>query len=345
MSPASPGAPPALLIEAFTEKNGAGNGAAVVWLQEPAPESWMQALAGSLRQSETAFLLRLGDDWILRWFTPTCEVPLCGHATLASVLALGHWSQLAPGSGLSLHTRSGPLPVQLLPTDPADPAGALAGAGGLESPWAAIQLPGGGLRPGPVPKALESLISARLGVGCERFWESALGYSVVLLPASAPLARLAPIASDLRGELRQGLVVMQPTAGGAISPPLLNGEPVDYQLRFFAPGLGIDEDPVTGSAHALVAPWWQQQLGRERVLGWQCSDRPGGMVAEAGSCGMIRLIGSGVLLWDGSLRIQPQPHLPVASRAGLPFSADGSGDAGTASVSGWSAWQALRPQA
>jgi hypothetical protein len=76
MSQASPGAPPALLIEAFTEKNGAGNGAAVVWLQEPAPESWMQALAGSLRQSETAFLLRLGDDWILRWFTPTTMASL-----------------------------------------------------------------------------------------------------------------------------------------------------------------------------------------------------------------------------------------------------------------------------
>jgi len=341
-SPAGSGGPPALLIEAFTEQAGAGNGAAVVWLQEPAPESWMQALAGSLRQSETAFLLRLGEEWILRWFTPTCEVPLCGHATLASVLALGHWSQLEPGCGLSLHTRSGPLPVQLLS---ADSPGALAGAGGLLSPWAAIQLPGGGLRPSPVPEALQSLIGAQLGVACERFWESALGYSVVLLPASAPLASLAPIATDLRGTLRQGLVVMQPTAGAAGPPPLLNGQPVDYQLRFFAPGLGIDEDPVTGSAHALVAPWWQQQLGRERVLGWQCSDRPGGMVAEAGFCGMIRLIGSGVLLWDGSLRTQPQPHPQVASRAGLPSSADKSGGVGTASVSDWSAWQALLPQA
>jgi predicted PhzF superfamily epimerase YddE/YHI9 len=79
----------------------------------------------------------------------------------------------------------------------------------------------------------------------------------------------------------------------------------DYRLRFFAPRLGIREDPVTGSAHALVSRWWQERLGRARVVGWQCSDRPGGVVSEGGSSGMIRLTGKGVLLWDGHLKVLP----------------------------------------
>jgi predicted PhzF superfamily epimerase YddE/YHI9 len=81
------------------------------------------------------------------------------------------------------------------------------------------------------------------------------------------------------------------------------GEPCRYQLRFLAPGLGIPEDPVTGSAHALVAPWWMERLGCERLGGWQCSHRPGGMVSARHSSGMIRLEGAGHLLWDGTLRL------------------------------------------
>jgi predicted PhzF superfamily epimerase YddE/YHI9 len=98
---------------------------------------------------------------------------------------------------------------------------------------------------------------------------------------------------------------MQPVPVSAKASPEVAGLRADYQLRFFAPGLGIDEDPVTGSAHALVAPHWMERLGRERVVGWQCSDRPGGMVCEAASSGMIRLTGSGHLLWEGMLRDEP----------------------------------------
>jgi hypothetical protein len=84
----------------------------------------------------------------------------------------------------------------------------------------------------------------------------------------------------------------------------VNGLTPDYQLRFFAPGLGIDEDPVTGSAHALVAPYWLERTGRRQVVGWQPSPRPGGMVVRAASSGMIQLLGSGHLLWDGRLRFK-----------------------------------------
>lgn len=283
---------PAALITAFAERPLQGNGAAVVALEQPASAPWMQAVAAQLRQSETAFLLplsRLGsgddaaDEWALRWFTPRCEVPLCGHATLASALALGHWGLLTSGASTRLHSRSGPLLVSLGQT----------GAGRAQ-----LVLPSGGLEPSPLPSEL----APSLGGTPLRSWRSALGYWVALLPPAFPLAGLDgdALAQDLRGELRQGLVLMQALAASD-QTPTVQGLPADYQLRFLAPGLGISEDPVTGSAHALVAPWWCDQLGRERVVGWQPSPQGGGMVCDRLSSGMIRLSGSGQLLWDGRL--------------------------------------------
>lgn len=283
----------AVLIEAFSERPCAGNGAAVVLLDRPREDAWLQALAGSLRQSETAFLLLQEGEWLLRWFTPSCEVPLCGHATLAALLALAHWRRIPPGEGLRFLTRSGALAARL-------ELGS--------SRRGSIDLPGGDLLPAAAPTDLLALLQRRqLGLPL-RFWRSALGYSVVLLEPRAPLAALSSIAAELEGDLGRGLVLMkaqtEPAAAADSNPAVVAGLPVDYQLRFFAPGLGIPEDPVTGSAHALVAPWWQQQLGRRRVVGWQCSDRPGGVVCEALPSGKIRLFGAGHLLWDGTLDTQ-----------------------------------------
>ena len=295
----------AVLIEAFSQQPFQGNGATVVLLEQPMPDAWLQAVAGSLKQSETAFLLAAsGGEWLLRWFTPSCEVPLCGHATLASLLALGHWGLLAPGDGTSFHTRSGALATRLDPE----------GGGG----W--IELPAGRMEAAPVPQPLAQLLQQSLGCRAEAFWSSALGYHVALLPAEAPLAAMAAPAAQLPPPLRDGLVLMQ-----ALADP----QGPDYQLRFFAPGLGIDEDPVTGSAHALVAPWWQEQLGRPRVVGWQCSDRPGGMVCEAASSGKIRLTGNGHLLWNGTLHASP--------RSSPSDSLHAAGTASSSEVAGWSA--------
>ncbi|MFY8148479.1 MAG: PhzF family phenazine biosynthesis protein [Prochlorococcaceae cyanobacterium] len=287
--PASGPALPALLIEAFAERPLAGNGAAVVLLDRPASDAWLQGVATSLRQSETAFLLQSESGaWGLRWFTPTCEVPLCGHATLAALLALGTWGRLAPGQAVDLHSRSGPLRVALVDPDRG---------------W--IQLPSAPLQPGAASEALEEQLRQRLAAVPESYWASSLGYHVALVPSDASLERLTGLGAELGGEARQGLVVMQQSGGSAVDPlELVAGQPADYRLRFFAPGLGIEEDPVTGSAHALVAPYWIGRLGRS-VVGWQCSSRPGGMVCEAASSGMIRLTGTGQLLWNGSLQAQP----------------------------------------
>jgi len=311
----------AVLIEAFSDSPFGGNGAAVVLLDRPAPAAWMQRLAGSLKQSETAFLLKDGSDWLLRWFTPSCEVPLCGHATLASLLALGHWQQLQPGDSLELWSRSGPLSVCL---DGANPR------------RGSVVLPSGELKPAPIPAALQQLLNQRLGCGPEAFWTSTLGYAVALLKPELDLAAMGGIAADLPEELRPGLVLMQPLNAtsplSATRPRQLEGLALDFQLRFFAPGLGIDEDPVTGSAHALVAPWWHERLQREWVVGWQCSDRPGGVVSRAASSAMIRLFGSGYLLWDGTLLTEPQGKDAAGGSISIAWDSDDDGS-----------WRALRP--
>jgi predicted PhzF superfamily epimerase YddE/YHI9 len=303
---------PAVLIEAFSGQPHQGNGAAVVLLNTPVAAEWMQALAGSLRQSETAFLLPRQGEWQLRWFTPSCEVPLCGHATLAAVLALGHWQLIVEGEDVRFHSRSGPLRAQCL-TRPRPARGGLG--------W--IEIPGGQLIGAEPPALLERLLTEFLGCAPQGFWRSALGYAVALLPEEAPLAAMASLADGLDDDLGSGLVLMQAIAKtsepraalrSAEEGPLLNDleAQADYRLRFFAPRLGICEDPVTGSAHALVARWWQERLGRAQVVGWQCSDRPGGVVSQGGASGMIRLSGQGVLLWDGHLQVQP-PACPGGS--------------------------------
>jgi len=271
----------ALLIEAFTGEPLQGNGAGVVLLEAPAKAAWMQAVAGSLRQSETAFLWRDGGGtWRLRWFTPSCEVPLCGHATLAATLGLHHWGLLGSGAGLQLATRSGPLAVAVSPDHP---------------PQVSLTLPSGELVEEPaVPGQLVEL----LGQAPLAYWSSALGYRVALMDGRFPLADFAMDSAALRGADRHGLVVMQAATDAT---PNLGGETCDYQLRFFAPGLGIDEDPVTGSAHALVAPWWMERLQRSCVRGWQPSWRRGGMLCEAVTPGFVRLNGTGHLLWDGQI--------------------------------------------
>jgi PhzF family phenazine biosynthesis protein len=284
---------PALLVEAFSDRACAGNGAGVVLLDGPRPAAWLQALARSIRQSETAFLLPAPsacgpDTWLLRWFTPTCEVPLCGHATLAALLALAAWDKVSVGQSLAFLTRSGRLPASL------DADSSHAGT---------IALPAGTLQAADPPQHLTHLL-ADLGSCSQGFWQSSLGYAVALLPPQAPLASFPALASQLPENLRSGLVLMQAITHQGQSP-LIGAGPADYQLRFFAPGLGIDEDPVTGSAHALVAPLWMEWLGRESVRGWQCSDRPGGMVCRRHSSGMIALSGAGHVLWEGVLSAPP----------------------------------------
>ena len=261
-------------VDAFTTTPMGGNGATVALLPGPAAAGWMLALAAELQQSETAFLWKDGGDWRLRWFTPSCEVKLCGHATLGAALALHHWGELPIGQPLALHSRSGPLRVEL-----------------TTGTQASLDLPSPGLRARPGAPWMDALL------GCPPLgqWHSELGYGVLLLPDDYPLGSLDPGASAWATGPDRAWVLMQAATA-----------PYDYQLRFFGPGLGIREDPVTGSAHALVAPFWCQRLGKAVVAGWQPSHRPGGMSSQPLDSGMIRIIGAGIHLWAGLMPWPPE---------------------------------------
>ena len=192
------------------------------------------------------------------------------RSALAATLALHHWQQLPIGTAQQLQTKSGPLRVEL-----------------QSSTSAAIDLPSGGLKPRSKEPWMQPFQPLQQ-------WTSDLGYGVLLLDRGAELQQLNPDDPCWANTSEKAWVVMQPCSSG-----------FDYQLRFFAPGLGLREDPVTGSAHALVAPWWCEQLGQASVSGWQPSHRPGGLCCEPLSGGMIRLTGHGAILWDGFLRSHP----------------------------------------
>jgi len=284
-----------LLVEAFADGPCRGNGAAVVLLEHPLADATLQGLATSLNQSETAFLWRHDGRWMLRWFTPSREVPLCGHATLAACVGLGHWGLLEPLETIQLVTRSGPLPVQLHPTD----------AGKLTT--AQIELPTEELEAGECPAYLAQLLLDALGSLPQSFWRSKLGYAVVEVDPSCRLDTMASLASQLEEREAQGLVVMQAVGPVAEQFPMVQGRRADYKLRFFAPGLGIPEDPVTGSAHALVAPYWMRICSRSDVVGWQCSPRPGGMVCERVEADRIQITGFAYRLLEGTINLDAPP--------------------------------------
>lgn len=243
-------------VDAFTDQPFAGNPAAVCVLSAPRTDAWMQSVAREMNLSETAFLLRDGDAYRLRWFTPEVEVDLCGHATLASAHALWEDGWLDPAAPACFDTRSGRLQAQR--------EGQWIE---LDFPALPIQQPVQDVEPlarilgQPVRLAARSLYDLLVEVGSEE--------SVRALKPD--IGRLA--ALPVRGVI---VTSVASTAG------------FDFVSRFFAPALGVDEDPVCGSAHCCLAPFWAERLGKPDLLAYQASPR-GGVVRT-------RLRGSRVLL-------------------------------------------------
>lgn len=225
-------------VDAFTERAFAGNPAAVCLLEGPAPEAWMQDLAAENNLAETAFLHPDGDSWALRWFTPEVEVPLCGHATLAAAHVL-----LAVDDARTLRftTRSGVLTARRV-------------AGGIE-----LDFPSNP----PVPAlAPEGLLTA---LGLEGDVLSAPGdWWVVVVQSAAQVRSCSPDLAALARVSPHCAVVTAPGEAG-----------IDLVSRVFAPAVGIDEDPVTGSAHCVLAPYWAGRLGRSELTAHQASRRGG----------------------------------------------------------------------
>ena len=234
-----------LTIDAFTDRPFAGNPAAVCLLENARDAGWMQAVAAELNLSETAFVRRLDDGFELRWFTPAVEVDLCGHATLAAAHALWSEGRAAPGTPIVFHTRSGRLTCS---TD-----------------GARIELDFPALPVAPEPEdEIARMLEAALGVqpafcGLSRY------DALVLVDCGATLRAIEPDFRALAALPVRGVIVTSPADDGRH----------DFLSRFFAPAAGIDEDPVTGSAHCVLAPYWAARLDKDRLKGYQASARGG----------------------------------------------------------------------
>jgi len=257
-----------LQIDAFTADAFRGNPAAVCLLDREREESWMQNVAAEMNLSETAFLLPTDDGFSLRWFTPAVEVALCGHATLASAHALWEEQFLAPADTARFHTKSG-----LLTAD-------------LKGEWIELDFPATLEEPSdPPPGLLESLgITDPVYVGRNKF-----DY-LVEVSSEKLLRALEPNHAQLRRIPVRGVIVTSRAAGGN----------VDFVSRFFAPGSGVDEDPVTGSAHCCLTPYWAPRLGKEEMVAFQASRR-GGIVRVQLAGDRVKLSGRAVTVLRGDL--------------------------------------------
>ena len=234
---------PIYQVDAFASEVFAGNPAAVCPLEAWLPDQVMQAIAMENNLSETAFIVRRGEDYDLRWFTPAVEVDLCGHATLGSAYVVAH--HLEPGRDrIVFHSRSGPLTVTrdgaLFTLDfPAQP-----------------------------PERLEdhAPVEDALGAAVEELWRADKTMAVLtdeaaVLAATPDLAKVAALPGD-------GLIVTGP------------GDGCDFVSRYFAPHAGIPEDPVTGSAHCVLTPYWARRLDKARLSARQVSARGGELEVE-----------------------------------------------------------------
>ena len=264
---------PLLQIDAFSARPFGGNPAAVCLLSAPAPADWMQHVAAEMNLAETAFVVPDGERFGLRWFTPTVEVGLCGHATLASAHALWETGRVARGQRISFETRSG-----ILTAEP-------------EGERVAIELPSRPVAPCVAPSDLVRGLGGAEGkvYETERQGGSSHGNLLVELRDEAAVRALAPRFDVLRG-IPAGVIVTARGAGGQY----------DFVSRYFAAPYGIDEDPVTGSAHCSLAPYWSAKLHKPSMRAWQASARGGELhVTLAGD--RVRMAGHAVTVLRGEL--------------------------------------------
>lgn len=261
---------PIFQVDAFTAQAFGGNPAGVCVLSGAAPEKWMRSVAAEMNLAETAFLHRDGGVWRLRWFTPKVEIDLCGHATLASAHILWETGAAAAEELLRFATRSGELTAS------------------RHGEWIELDFPATPAQPVQPPAGLLEALGARATfVGRSRF-----DY-VVEVETEAEVRALIPDFTRLRQVESRGTVV---TARGA-------GE-YDCVSRFFAPQVGIDEDPVTGSAHCMLAPYWAAKLGRNELRAFQASER-GGELRLRVVGDRVRLGGQAVTTLRGELLVPP----------------------------------------
>jgi PhzF family phenazine biosynthesis protein len=255
-------------VDAFTDRPFAGNPAGVCVLQTARPDQWMRDVAREMNLSETAFLVPQEDGYHLRWLTPAVEVDLCGHATVASAHVLWEDGHLPPGKQARFHTRSGLLT--------ADRSGE----------WIELNFPA------KIAEAAEAPAGLLDGLGVARacfVGRNAWDY-LVEVDSEETLRGLTPDHTALRKIPVRGVIVTARPAPATF----------DFVSRFFAPGSGIDEDPVTGSAHTALGPYWAGKLGKKEFTAYQASAR-GGVVRVRLDGDRVILGGQAVTVMTGEL--------------------------------------------
>jgi PhzF family phenazine biosynthesis protein len=259
---------PLYIVDAFTKERFKGNPAAICFLEQPQSESWMQQVAAEMNLSETAFVVSGEESYGLRWFTPTVEVDLCGHATLATAHILWESGRLPHGEPARFMTKSGLLTAKL-------------GGDGIEMDFPA-EPPEAAVAPEELVQGL-GLIPRYVGRNRMDFFVEVDSEETLrtLRPDFGLLARL--------------------DARGVIVTSRSSGSPYDFVSRAFYPGTGVDEDPVTGSAHCALAPYWAKRLRKQELVGYQASER-GGVVKVRPEGDRVYLSGQAVTVLQGQLK-------------------------------------------
>ncbi|MBL4827193.1 MAG: PhzF family phenazine biosynthesis protein [Spongiibacteraceae bacterium] len=230
-------------LDSFSTKVFAGNPAAVVPLEQWLPDSTLQAIAMENNLSETAFFVKEAEGFHLRWFTPIDEVDLCGHATLASAYVLYHHLAYSQES-IRFFTLSGELTVQ------------------RESQGLRMNLPSRPAQSCELPEEISQAVGA-----CPQ-WSGASNNWLLLFANEQEVLSISPDFSQLLARSDKNVIVTAP------------GDNCDFVSRFFAPLCGVDEDPVTGSAHCTLAPFWAERLGKDTLLARQVSARGGQLLCQ-----------------------------------------------------------------
>jgi len=254
-------------VDAFTSERFRGNPAGVCPLAKWLDDALMQKIAAENNLSETAFFVPRGSDYELRWFTPTIEVDLCGHATLAAAFVV--FSELNfRGDSVRFHSQSGPLAVS------------------RSTDILTLDFPSRPASPCATPKALID------GLGAKPIEVSKARDYFAVFASAREVSALQP-DFGLLGTLDEKVIVTAP------------GDDCDFVSRFFAPTMGINEDPVTGSAHCTLVPYWAQRLGKKKLHARQVSKRGGELYCEDAD-GRVRIGGKAVLYLRGEIEVGNQ---------------------------------------
>ena len=261
-------------VDAFTAEPFCGNPAAICVLESEPDAEWMQRLALEMNLSETAYLIPQNTAFKLRWFTPGTEVDLCGHATVAAAHVLWEDGHVAPDRECRFHTRSGELVAR------------------RNGRTIAVDFPFEEIESFKLTPALTEI----LGIRPTRAMKNRLGYILAEVATEDEVRACTPDFAALKHESHHGYIV----TAAAMS------DGIDFVSRFFAPAMGIDEDPVTGSAHCVLGTYWQERMGKGLFQAYQASARGGDVGVEMlGS--RVRLSGQAVTVMRGVLEAAATP--------------------------------------